>query len=90
MATKSKRLEMRVDEETSALLSRAASLSRESVSTFVTRAARAEAGRVLARADVTLMPAEQFDVLMESLERADRAAPALARAAARRRRFDRA
>ncbi|WP_341359270.1 DUF1778 domain-containing protein [Georgenia sp. M64] len=89
MATKSKRLEMRVDEETSALLSRAASLSREPVSTFVTRAARAEAGRVLARADVTLMPAEQFDALMETLERADQA-PALARAAARRRRFDRA
>jgi len=44
---------------------------------------------VLARADVTLMPAEQFDTLMDSLEIPDQA-PRLLEAATRPRRFKRA
>lgn len=88
MAAKTKRLEMRVDETTSVIIARAASMRHETVSSFVGRAARAEADRVLARSDTTLMPAEQFDSLMASLENADRA-PQLARVAARERRFER-
>lgn len=60
----------------------------ESVSGFVIRAAQAEAERVLARTDVTLMPAEQFDAMITSLDEPD-PAPNLARAAARARRFQR-
>jgi uncharacterized protein (DUF1778 family) len=32
------------------------------------RSARAEADRVLARADVTVMPAEQFDAMVAALD----------------------
>lgn len=86
MAVKTRRLESRVDPETDELITRAAELMQESVSGFVVRAARAEADRVLARGDVTAMPAEQFDSLIGSLDQADHA-PTLAKAAARPRRF---
>jgi uncharacterized protein (DUF1778 family) len=56
----------------------------ESVSGFVVRAARAEADRVLARTDVTVMPAEQFDAVVASLDSPDPAAK-LVQAAARSR-----
>jgi uncharacterized protein (DUF1778 family) len=83
---KSHRLDARIDAETDAKINQAAGLLHESVSSFVTRVVRVEADRVLGRADVTLMPADQFDVLVESLDTPD-AAPGLSRAAARRRRF---
>lgn len=86
MAAKTHRMEARLDAETDQLIARAAELTNESVSGFVVRAARAEADRVLARMDVTVMPAEQFDALIESLDQPDRAS-LLARTAARRRRF---
>ena len=86
MAVKSRRMEARVDPETDELITRAAELTRESVSSFVIRAARDEASRVLARADLTWMPAEQFDLLITSLDHAD-PAPALERAVARRHQF---
>lgn len=86
MAVRSRRLEARVDPETDELISRAAALTHESISSFVVRAARDEAGRVLARADMTWMPAEQFDLVIDSLDHAD-PAPVLKRAASRSRRF---
>jgi uncharacterized protein (DUF1778 family) len=46
------------------------------------------AQQVLARAGVVLMPADQFDSLLASLDAADEA-PALAKAFARPRRFER-
>ena len=49
----------------------------------------AAADVVLARADTTLMPAEQFDALMSSLEVPDEA-PTLLEAASPPRRFSRA
>jgi len=52
-------------------------------------AAVCEADLVLARAGTTLMPAEQFDMLMSSLEAPDEA-PRLLEAASRPRRFSRA
>lgn len=76
----------RIDAETDARVQQAAALLDESVSSFVTRVVRVEADRVLGRADVTLMPAEQFDALVESLDSPEEA-PGLARAATRPRRF---
>jgi uncharacterized protein (DUF1778 family) len=55
---------------------------------FVIRSARAEADRVLARADQTIMPADQFDALMASLDEPD-PAPLLTGAANRPRRYTR-
>lgn len=86
MATKTRRIEMRADPASEERISRAAALLHESVSSFVLRAASTEADRVLAHADTTLMPAEQFDALIGSLDVPD-AAPTLARIAARGRRF---
>lgn len=86
--TKSCRIEMRVDPETEALVSEAAAAVHESVSSFVARAARAEADRVLARAEVTLIPAAQFDEMIAALDSGE-PIPALAAEAARPRRFSR-
>lgn len=83
---KTHRLDARIDAETDARVQQAAALLDESVSSFVTRVVRVEADRVLGRADVTLMPAEQFDALVESLDSPEEA-PGLARAATRPRRF---
>ena len=83
---KTHRLDARIDAETDARVQQAAALLDESVSSFVTRVVRVEADRVLGRADVTLMPAEQFDALVESLDTPDEA-PGLARAGVRPRRF---
>jgi len=78
-----------VDPEIRERITEAAAASHESVSGFVMLAARAEAERVLGRNDVTLMPAEQFDVMVASLDVGDQV-PNLSRAAARERRFERA
>ncbi|GGM02486.1 type II toxin-antitoxin system TacA family antitoxin [Micromonospora yangpuensis] len=88
MAPKTERIEMRTDPETSDLLARAARTRDESVSSFVLKAARTEADRVLARADRTIMPAEQFDEMMAALDKPDESTR-LADIAARPRRFRR-
>jgi uncharacterized protein (DUF1778 family) len=86
VTVKSRRVEARVDPETDELITRAAQLTHESISSFVIRAARDEASRVLARADLTWMPAEQFDLVISSLDHAD-PAPGLVRATSRSRRY---
>lgn len=63
-------------------IKRAAELDDMSTSAFVTRAALREAETVLARNDRTLMPADMFASLMESLDTPD-AAPRLRKAFAR-------
>ncbi len=88
-ATKSRRLEARLDPVADDLIIQAARLMGESRSTFMVRAARESAERVIARADVTIMPAEQFDILIESLDAPD-PVEKLARAAAGRRAYQRA
>jgi len=88
MATKDERLEMRVSKSDRALIEDAAHQLRESVSDFTRDAALNRALRVLARTDVVMMPADQFDALLESLDVADEA-PGLAKAFARPRRFER-
>lgn len=62
------RLEARVDSETNAIITRAAAALNLSKSEFVVSAVAAEAQRVVARTDVTIMPAEMFDQMMSSLE----------------------
>jgi uncharacterized protein (DUF1778 family) len=88
MATRTKRIEMRADAESEALISAAAAARRVSVSAFVLEAAIEEAGRVLGRADLTLMPADQFDALIAALDEPDEA-PRLAQAARHPRRYTR-
>lgn len=83
--TKSERIELRATPDEASRIALAAQLQHLSVSAFVLQAAAAEADRVTARSEYTLMPADQFDELMASLEQ-PREVPALARAAARRRR----
>lgn len=86
MATRTKRIEMRTDPDSEARIARAAALKQMSVSAFVLGAAGREADRVLGREDITLMPAEQFDELIASLD-APEAAPKLREVAARPRRY---
>ncbi len=88
MATKTRRIEMRTDPDSEERIVQAAGLLGQSVSMFVLSAASSAADAVLARADTTLMPAEQFDGLLRSLDVADQApnlrAAATAAAASRR------
>ncbi|BBX94723.1 type II toxin-antitoxin system TacA family antitoxin [Mycobacterium lacus] len=88
MKIKDKRIELRVDQESAALFSRAAELVHEPVSEFVRRAATERAGQVLAREQVTVMPAAQFDALLSALDVADDAA-VLAATARQPRKFTR-
>jgi len=70
-ATKTRRLELRTDEDTEQLINDAAALLHISKTAFVEDAVRAAAHKVIARADVTLMDPEVFDVMMSALHRAD-------------------
>ena len=79
-APRTRRIEARIDPESDDVIPHAAALTHESKSAFMVRAAREAAERVLARADVTLMPAEQFDQMMSSLDDAE-PLPVLTRAA---------
>lgn len=88
MATKTERIEVRTDPDSAARIAAAASAQRTTVSAFVIEAAVAAADALLARTDVTLMPAAQFDELMASLDEPDEV-PALARLARQPRRFTR-
>lgn len=88
MATKTRRWEARVDEETDDLAAQAADRLGVSKTEFITTATRAEAERTLARADVTLMDAALFDAMLRSLDEPD-PAPALERLAATQRPYRR-
>ncbi|MGL5824702.1 MAG: DUF1778 domain-containing protein [Nocardioides sp.] len=88
MATKTRRIEMRADQDSEERIAQAASVLGQSMSAFVLGAARREADAVLARADATLMTSEQFDQLVKSLDTADEA-PNLEAAARGSRRFAR-
>lgn len=88
MATRTKRIEMRADPESEGLIVAAAAARRISVSAFVLEAATEEAGRVLGRADLTLMPADRFDALIAALDVPEEA-PRLADAARQPRRYTR-
>jgi uncharacterized protein (DUF1778 family) len=89
MPTKDERLEMRVSKTDRDLIEDAANRLHEKVSDFARSAAITRAQQVLARAEITLMSAEQFDTLLDSLDQADDA-PRLAQAFAEPRQFKRA
>lgn len=78
MATKTRRWETRVDEETDTLTADAAARKGVTKSAFVAAAVRAEAERTLARADTTLMDESLFSALVGSLDLPD-SVPALER-----------
>ncbi|GAB38499.1 MULTISPECIES: type II toxin-antitoxin system TacA family antitoxin [Gordonia] len=78
--TKSKRIEVRAEAQTLDRIQRAANVVHEPASEFVRKAALARAEEVLRQELITVMPTEQFDALMSSLDSAD-AAPRLAEAA---------
>ncbi len=88
MQTKSRRLEARVEPAVDDLITEAARLLGESRSEFLVRSARESAERVLARTDLVFMSAQQFDVLVESLD-TDQPLEKLARAAAEERPYQR-
>ena len=71
--TMTKRFEARLDQATDELITKAAELLHVTKSAFVTSAARAEAEKVVARADVTLMAPDVFDALVASLDVSDEA-----------------
>jgi len=71
MTVKNHRLELRTDELTDELITEAAALLHTSKSAFVADAARDAARRIIARADITFMAPEQFDLLMSTLDTAD-------------------
>jgi uncharacterized protein (DUF1778 family) len=89
MPTKDERLEMRVSKHDRALIEDAAKRLHEPVSDFARSAAVTRAHQVLARSEITLMPSEQFDALLHSLDQAEDA-PRLAQAFAQPRQFKRA
>lgn len=86
--TKSRRLEARLEPSVDDLITEAARLLGESRSEFIVRAARESAERVLARADITIMSARQFDVLIKSLD-AEQPLERLAKAASSERPYRR-
>lgn len=69
--TMTKRFEARLDDATDQLIAKAAELTHMSKSAFVTSAARAEAEKIVARADITVLDPEIFDQLVASLDVAD-------------------
>lgn len=65
---KTRRLELRTDENTDELITEAAELLHVTKSAFVTDAARRAAQKIIARSDITLMAPEIFDSMMASLD----------------------
>ncbi|MBW4703573.1 DUF1778 domain-containing protein [Micromonospora sp. RL09-050-HVF-A] len=88
MSAKTERIEVRADEASKSRIAEAAEMLGEPVSAFMVRSARAEADKVLARAERTIMPAGQFDLLIAALDEPDEA-PVLTEIANRPRRFRR-
>ncbi len=86
---KTARKEVRLSPQDEADIDEAARILSQSPSAFMVNQSAEAARRIIARADVTLMPAEQFDALLKSLDEPD-AAPNLARLAEQPRRFKRA
>lgn len=82
----SERIELRVSAGDKEAITAAAAMEQTTTTEFVRNAVLARAQHVRARANRTLMPAEQFDALVAALDVADET-PNLARAFADTRRF---
>lgn len=83
---KTARIELRVSPEDKDTITSAAAMEQTTTTEFVRLAVLDRARHVRARADRTLMPADQFDALVAALDTPD-GTPNLARAFARRRPF---
>jgi uncharacterized protein (DUF1778 family) len=86
--TKTERVEVRVAPQTHEQISTAARKVNETTSEFMRIAALDRAEKILALSSRTLMPAEQFDAMIQALDTPDRA-PNLEKLAAEPRRFSR-
>lgn len=84
--SKTERIELRVSSDDKDAIESAAEMEHTNTTDFVRDAVLERVQHVRARADRTLMPAEQFDTMMESIDAADNT-PTLARAFAHKRRF---
>ena len=89
MPTKNERVELRLAADLITLIRTAAEALNETISEFIRKAAAERAERVLTRnVSRTLMPAAQFDAIMNSLDIPE-PAPYLVKAAAKPRAFER-
>lgn len=84
--TKTERVELRVAQQSHEQIQAAAERVNETTSEFVRNAALDRADRVLALSSRTLMPAAQFDAMIEALDAPDEA-PNLEKLALEPRRF---
>lgn len=84
--SKTERVELRLSPDDKTAINEAAAMEQTSPTEFMRQAVLDRAQRVHVRAERTLMPAEQFDALLASLDVPDKA-PSLARAFAHKRRF---
>lgn len=64
-------MELRLAAEKSEYIREAAERSGETASEFVRNAAMARAEKVMALSNLTFMPAEEFDALIETIDTAD-------------------
>lgn len=80
------RIELRAEPEREERIRYAASLTHQSVSSFVLDAASDRADELIAESTVTVVSDEYFDTLLDALERPPKKNEALARRAKQRRR----
>lgn len=88
MSTKTQRMELRVEPQTQEQIQDAAKRVNETPSEFIRNAALDRADKILALSSRTLMPADQFDALIHSLDTPD-PVPSLSKLVAEPRRFSR-
>jgi len=67
-ATRTRRIEARATESDAELITRAAQIVNDTVSAFTLTAAVEKAESIVARTDITYMPAEQFDAMVIALD----------------------
>lgn len=84
--SRTERIELRVSADDKDAIAAAAAMEHATTTEFVRDAVLRRVQHIRARADRTLMPAEQFDALVAALDVPD-ATPNLARAFAHKRRF---
>lgn len=66
--SKTARIEVRTDPDREALLKRAASLTNQTLTSFILDAAERRAEQVVAEANTTVVPAAFFDELLDALD----------------------
>ena len=81
---KTARIEVRTDPESEALLKQAASLTNQTLTSFVLDAAEQRAKEVIAQAKTTVVPSAFFDELLDALDQPPKANRAMRKAARRR------